>query len=372
MSVAPKLCSLIFVVDEAQRKVLLGLKKRGFGLGKFNGFGGKMEPNETMRACSARELAEESGIEVSPELLQRRGVLDFNMLSGGMTLANGKIASRIEVHIYSCKLSETRGDLCETDEMKPTWFDIDAVPLEKMWADDEYWLRKCSCRGSKRMDLLRLVVRDLPALACSNVSTVRAPARKAHVLGGKDVVASFVFQDHATVLSQQVEVLPIGAMQQDEHCTRRLRVDHLVYGVPGALEEACEAFYQKTGVRPSRGGTHKGLGTHNAIVALGGPDDGSNGRSFGYLEILALDPGQQPNPERVWMAMESVVASGQPRLVTWAADRAGDSDDGSALATAVARAKEEHGYDAGPVQAFSRATPDGKQLDWQLAYRHCA
>ncbi|KAJ1429629.1 hypothetical protein B484DRAFT_396306, partial [Ochromonadaceae sp. CCMP2298] len=42
--------SLIFCRRERQgvREVLLGMKKRGFGAGKWNGFGGKMDPGESM------------------------------------------------------------------------------------------------------------------------------------------------------------------------------------------------------------------------------------------------------------------------------------------------------------------------------------
>ena len=35
-------------------KVLLGLKKRGFGMGLWNGFGGKIEHGETNNEAAAR------------------------------------------------------------------------------------------------------------------------------------------------------------------------------------------------------------------------------------------------------------------------------------------------------------------------------
>ena len=37
-------------------KVLLGRKKRGFGVRKWNGFGGKIEGGETFLQCAVREL----------------------------------------------------------------------------------------------------------------------------------------------------------------------------------------------------------------------------------------------------------------------------------------------------------------------------
>ena len=55
-----------------------------------------------MRACAARELREEAGLSVPAAALVRRGVLNFHMLAdSGMKGADGTIASRLEVHIYS-------------------------------------------------------------------------------------------------------------------------------------------------------------------------------------------------------------------------------------------------------------------------------
>lgn len=34
--------------------VLLGMKKRGFGAGKWNGFGGKVQPGETIEEAARR------------------------------------------------------------------------------------------------------------------------------------------------------------------------------------------------------------------------------------------------------------------------------------------------------------------------------
>ena len=41
-----KVLTLVYIRDE--ENILLGLKKRGFGTGKWNGFGGKVEPSETI------------------------------------------------------------------------------------------------------------------------------------------------------------------------------------------------------------------------------------------------------------------------------------------------------------------------------------
>jgi len=130
----------------------------------------------------------------------------------------------------------------------------------------------------------------------------------------------------------------------------RLRVDHLVYVVPGALADACADFEARSGVRPQLGGRHDGLGTHNALVGLGG------GR---YLELLCRDPAQ-PDPPRTWMAIDSI--SDAPRLVTWAALR-------SDLDRAVTAARKA-GYDPGTPRRFRRQTPSGSEVRWALSCSH--
>lgn len=132
----PKMLSLVFVFD-AQKRVLLGKKKRGFGAGNYNGFGGKQEADETMRECAARELLEESGVRVEPKVLARRGILSFNMLSDGMVSADGAVASRLEVHVFSCMHGESTGEIVESEEMAPEWWAVDSVPYAQMWVDDE-------------------------------------------------------------------------------------------------------------------------------------------------------------------------------------------------------------------------------------------
>ncbi len=64
MAGAIKQLSLVMILNREARSILLGMKKRGFGEGKWNGFGGKLEPGERMIQCAQRELEEESGLQV--------------------------------------------------------------------------------------------------------------------------------------------------------------------------------------------------------------------------------------------------------------------------------------------------------------------
>ncbi|OGZ98661.1 MAG: hypothetical protein A3C07_02430 [Candidatus Sungbacteria bacterium RIFCSPHIGHO2_02_FULL_47_11] len=108
-------------------KVLLGMKKRGFGVGRWNGFGGKVATVETIEDAAKRELREEAGIKV--ENLDKVGILDFEFKDNPDIL---------EVHIF--KSDNFSGELKESEEMKPQWFNIDEIPFKEMWPDDIYWM----------------------------------------------------------------------------------------------------------------------------------------------------------------------------------------------------------------------------------------
>jgi len=108
-------------------RILLGMKKRGFGEGRWNGFGGKVEKGEKIKDAAKREVLEETGAAAGD--IKKAGVIEFEFKG------NPEI---LKVHVFIT--SELVGEPQETDEMKPKWFHVDKIPFAKMWPDDEYWL----------------------------------------------------------------------------------------------------------------------------------------------------------------------------------------------------------------------------------------
>ena len=108
-------------------RVLLGMKKRGFGAGRWNGFGGKVESGETIENAAKREVFEEAGIKVAS--IQKLGKIDFEFVGDPVIL---------EVNIF--KAEEFKGLPTESEEMKPQWFHVEKIPFDRMWPDDKYWI----------------------------------------------------------------------------------------------------------------------------------------------------------------------------------------------------------------------------------------
>ena len=108
-------------------KILLGMKKRGFGAGRWNGFGGKVASTETIEDAARREMQEEAGVKV--ENLDKVGIIDFEFKG------NPEI---IQVHIF--KSDNFSGEPRESEEMKPQWFHVDEIPFKEMWPDDIHWM----------------------------------------------------------------------------------------------------------------------------------------------------------------------------------------------------------------------------------------
>ncbi len=119
-----KILTLCMVFQDG--KILLGMKKRGFGEGRWNGFGGKVEEGEGIEEGALRELREEAGIEAKE--MQKVGVLEF---------AYENMQKVMEVHIF--KVTNFSGEAVESEEMKPQWFAFGEIPFEQMWADDFHW-----------------------------------------------------------------------------------------------------------------------------------------------------------------------------------------------------------------------------------------
>ena len=108
------------------------MKKRSFGLGKWNGPGGKVLEGETIKQAMVREVGEEIGVVIDPAKLKKISENHFNFID--------KPEWSQICHVFEAR--EWRGEPAESEEMAPKWFAESELPYEKMWEDDRHWLAR--------------------------------------------------------------------------------------------------------------------------------------------------------------------------------------------------------------------------------------
>lgn len=126
-----KEATLLFLIKKSGQQisqVCLAMKKRGFGQGRWNGVGGKVEPDETIEQAAVRETKEEIGVNA----LELAKVAELTFIFPHHPDWNQF------VHVYFCE--EWQGEPAESEEMKPQWFNPKNFPFAEMWTDDEFWL----------------------------------------------------------------------------------------------------------------------------------------------------------------------------------------------------------------------------------------
>lgn len=150
--------TLLFLVkrnDDVITDICLAMKKRGFGVGRYNGVGGKVEEGESIEDAVKREAYEEIGVTVSDMVKSAELTFCFQNKEEWNQL----------VHVYIA--DSWQGDIVESEEMNPVWFTVLDIPYTSMWPDDIFWLP--------------------------------------NVLGGEYIKASFTFGEGDVILEQEIK-----------------------------------------------------------------------------------------------------------------------------------------------------------------------
>jgi 8-oxo-dGTP pyrophosphatase MutT (NUDIX family) len=123
--------TLLFLVKKSEgqiAEVCLAMKKRGFGVGRWNGVGGKVDADESVVDAAHRETQEEIGVQVID--MAKAAELSFYF-------PHNPAWDQL-VHVY---LAETwKGEPKESEEMRPHWYSAGELPFADMWPDDPDWL----------------------------------------------------------------------------------------------------------------------------------------------------------------------------------------------------------------------------------------
>jgi 8-oxo-dGTP diphosphatase len=124
------LCLLLRTSGDGTREVLLGRKKTGLGTGKIVGLGGHVELGESAAEAAVREAKEESGIRVTPGSLALAAHVTF--------LFPAHPSWDMTTEVFTT--TDWDGRAAETEEIRPAWFPVAALPFDQMWDDAPHWL----------------------------------------------------------------------------------------------------------------------------------------------------------------------------------------------------------------------------------------
>ncbi len=141
-------------------EVLLGLKKSGFGAGKWVGLGGHIEEGEKPEAAAVREVWEESGLVVPADSLQHMASIEFRF---PVRPSWDQTADVFVTSVY-------QGEPEESDEVASRWYSEQELPLDLMWDDAKYWLPRVL--SGERVDVLIIFAED-----CATVASITPELR---------------------------------------------------------------------------------------------------------------------------------------------------------------------------------------------------
>ncbi len=128
----PIVATLGYILSPDRKKTLMvhrNKRKDDQHLGKYNGLGGKMEPDEDIFQCLAREIYEEAGIRCLDAVL--RGTINWTGFGPEGENWFGFIY-RIDRFEGEPKKMNEEGEL--------SWVDIDKLLELPMWEGDKYFL----------------------------------------------------------------------------------------------------------------------------------------------------------------------------------------------------------------------------------------
>ncbi|BBE22415.1 hypothetical protein MN0502_12980 [Arthrobacter sp. MN05-02] len=123
------LCFL-FRVHDGVREVLLGLKRTGFGTGRVVALGGKIDGQESAVEAAVREVAEESGIQLSAAGVRSAGRITWSFPA--------RPAWNMAAHLFTADAGNALP--VASEEIEPRWYAVDALPWHGMWQDGPHWI----------------------------------------------------------------------------------------------------------------------------------------------------------------------------------------------------------------------------------------
>ncbi|CEM36360.1 unnamed protein product [Vitrella brassicaformis CCMP3155] len=125
-----KVSLVILPLDITGKKLCLYFHKEGPHQGKYLGVWGSATKGETVLQAAHRILKDEASLESDAIV-----VVGMNSFIQPVD-DEGSVEEWLE---YSVVARGVRGTPKSTSALEPSWVDVEAIPYDKMWADDFHW-----------------------------------------------------------------------------------------------------------------------------------------------------------------------------------------------------------------------------------------
>jgi 8-oxo-dGTP diphosphatase len=123
-----KLATLCYLRKDGKTLMIHRVKKENdIHEGKWNGVGGKLDPQETPEECAIREVKEETGLTIRNPLL--KGLLTFP-----------KFLNDEDWYVFVYLMEDFDGELIDSDEGNLKWIDTDKMLDLNLWEGDRVFL----------------------------------------------------------------------------------------------------------------------------------------------------------------------------------------------------------------------------------------
>lgn len=134
--------AVLIYLENAQGQILMlhrNAKENDYHEGKWNGLGGKFEPDESPQEAASRELAEEAGVRLAPSAFRVLGLLQF---------PNFKAHKNEDwlVYVLTATLPTGLEAWSRGPEGELVWIDRDKILSLNLWEGDRHFIPLVTAR----------------------------------------------------------------------------------------------------------------------------------------------------------------------------------------------------------------------------------
>ncbi len=128
-----KTVPFVLVFPTCGNGIWLAEKVRKIGVGRLNGYGGNIEPGESLLQALSREVFEECQLKIAENRFEKVAVVNmYNVDKEGNPVL-------YRVHVFMVELTTEEVPIESPEMLRPTLYPKNSVPVERLMPSDQKW-----------------------------------------------------------------------------------------------------------------------------------------------------------------------------------------------------------------------------------------